>query len=243
MLMTDNRVALVTGANKGIGFEICRQLAREGLAVLLGARDEAAGTAAAAQLTAEGLDVRFVLIDMEKPETFDSARELIDAEFGKLDVLVNNAAISLEMGQTADSVSPDMIRQTFDVNFFALIDLTQRLLPLIRKSPEGRIVNQSSVLGSLTVHSQPRSPLEGLKALAYNSSKSALNAFTVHLADALKDTPIKVNSAHPGNVKTDMNPWGTLSLEEGAKTAVDLALLPDDGPTGGFFFMEDRLPW
>lgn len=241
--MTDRKVALVTGANKGIGYEICRQLAREGVTVLLGARDRLAGEAAAAQLAADGLDVRFLHVDMDNAETFESARDLIDKEFGRLDVLVNNAAIALDMDQTADSVPLGMIRKTFDVNFFALIDLTQRLLPLIGKSPEGRIVNQSSVLGSLGMHTMPRSPLSGLKALAYNSSKSALNAFTVHLADALKDTPIKVNSAHPGSVRTDMNPRGTLSVEEGAKTAVDLALLPDDGPTGGFFYMEDRLPW
>lgn len=241
--MTDKRVALVTGGNKGIGYEICRQLAREGLTVLLGARDQVLGRQAADRLAAGGLDVRFLHVDMDAPETFESARALIDKDFGRLDVLVNNAAIALDMGLNADTVPLDMVRKTFDVNFFALIDLTQRLLPLIRKSPEGRIVNQSSVLGSLTMHTKPRSPLEGMKALAYNSSKSALNAFTVHLADALKDSPIKVNSAHPGSVRTDMNPGGVLSLEQGARTAVDLALLPDDGPTGGFFYMEDRLPW
>lgn len=237
------RIALVTGANKGIGLAICRQLAKLGFTVLLGSRDPARGAEAAKQLQDEGLDVRPVQVDMNDSTTFDRVRDLIATDYGCLDVLINNAGFANDWAYTAADVPMQMLRDTFETNFFALVDLTQRLLPLIRKSPAGRIVNQSSALGSLTLHSTPGSGLEGSKPLAYNSSKTAVNAFTVHLADALKDTPIKANAAHPGVVATDANPSGTLSVEEGARTAVQLATLPPDGPTGGFFHLGQALPW
>lgn len=241
--MAANQIALVTGGNKGIGFEICRQLGQRGLTVLLGARDEGHGRAAASQLSREGLDVRFILLDMEKLETFEDVYRFIAKEFDRLDVLVNNAGCAFDWEYKVDSVPLDMIRRTFEINFFAIIDLTQRLLPLLRWSPAGRIVNQSSVLGSLTLHSTPDSGLEHFKAFGYNASKTAVNALTVHLADALRNTPIKVNSAHPGDVKTEMNPTGVMSASEGARTAVELALLPPDGPSGGFFHLGQLLPW
>ena len=134
-------------------------------------------------------------------------------------------------------------RETFDTNFFALVELTQIMLPLIRKSPAGRIVNQSSILASLTAQSLPDSPLKQGKSFAYNASKTAVNAFTVHLADFLKGTPVKVNSAHPGSVRTAMNPGGNLEDFEGARTAVALAMLPENGPSGGFFYLDTPLPW
>jgi NAD(P)-dependent dehydrogenase (short-subunit alcohol dehydrogenase family) len=241
--MATSKIALVTGANKGLGFEICRQLAQQGFTVLLGARDEARGRAAASQLTREGLDVRFILLDMEKPSTFDVVCRFITGEFGHLDVLINNAGFAIDWEYKADAVPLAMIRQTFETNFFGLIDLTQRLLPVMRQSPTGRIVNQSSGLGSLTLHSTPNAGLEHFKAFAYNASKTVLNAFTVHLADALQGTSIKVNSAHPGDVKTDANPRGEMSVKDGAKTAVELALLSSDGPSGGFFHLGQQLPW
>lgn len=242
--MTSSKsIALVTGANKGIGFEICRQLATAGFTVLLGSRELSRGVEAAKKLQDEGFDVRAVQVDMNDSNTFAKLYELIAADYGRLDVLVNNAGFASDWAYKADTVPIQMLRDTFETNFFALVELTQRLLPLIRKSSAGRIVNQSSVLGSLTLHSTPGSGLEGAKPLAYNSSKTALNAFTVHLADALKDTPIKVNSAHPGSVLTDANPAGPLSVEEGARTAVELATLPADGPTGGFFHLGHALPW
>lgn len=241
--MNEKKVALVTGANKGLGFETCRQLGRLGFAVLLGARDAARGEAAASALRGEGLDVRAVQLDMDHPVTFGPLRDLVAREFGRLDVLVNNAGFGRDWAFKADTVPMDMVRDTFETNFFAVVDLTQRLLPMLRESPAGRIVNQSSVLGSLTLHSAPGSGLETLKAFAYNASKTALNAFTVHLADALKDTPVKVNSAHPGSVSTDANPAGELSVEDGARTAVRLATLPADGPSGRFFHMDQELPW
>lgn len=242
-MSTTKYIALVTGANKGLGFEICRQLAKLGFTVLLGSREISRGTEAAKKLQNEGLDVRPVKVDMNDATTFGMLHDLIAADYGRLDVLVNNAGFASDWAYTAATVPIQMLRDTFEANFFALVDLTQRLLPLIRKSTAGRIVNQSSALGSLTLHSAPGSGMDGFKPLAYNSSKTVVNAFTVHLADAIKDTSIKVNSAHPGAVATDANPSGTLSVEEGARTAVQLATLPSDGPTGGFFHMGNALPW
>jgi NAD(P)-dependent dehydrogenase (short-subunit alcohol dehydrogenase family) len=170
--------------------------------------------------------------------------------YGKLDVLANNAGVELEdvdFGEsfnTTSTVSPDALRQTFETNFFSVVSLTQALLPLLRKSPAGRIVNLSSVLGSLTLHSDPSSPIYSKKAFAYDASKTALNAFTVHLAQELQETKIKVNSAHPGWVQTDMGGTSApMKLAEGGKTSVQLATLPEDGPTGGYFHLGERLPW
>ncbi len=146
--------------------------------------------------------------------------------------------------QTTSTTSAEVLHETFDTNFFGVIELTQALLPLIRKAPAGRIVNLSSILGSLTLHATPKSPIYEAKAFAYDASKAALNAFTVHLAHELKDTKIKVNSAHPGWVKTDMGTDAApMEIPDGAKTSVRLATLPADGPTGGYFHMGDALPW
>ncbi|HTX76867.1 MAG TPA: SDR family NAD(P)-dependent oxidoreductase, partial [Terracidiphilus sp.] len=140
--------------------------------------------------------------------------------------------------------SAEILHDTFDTNFFGVIQITQTLLPLIRKSPAGRIVNLSSILGSLTLHADPKSPIYGAKAFAYDASKTALNAFTIHLAHELAGTKIKVNSAHPGWVKTDMGTDAApMEIPDGAKTSVRLATLPDDGPTGGYFHMDQTLPW
>jgi NAD(P)-dependent dehydrogenase (short-subunit alcohol dehydrogenase family) len=142
------------------------------------------------------------------------------------------------------SLTPTQLRETFDVNFFAVVRLTQKLLPLLHKSEAGRIVNLSSILGSLTVHTAPDSPIAGMKPFGYNASKTALNAFTVHLADELQGTKIKVNSAHPGWVKTALGgPNAPMEISESARTSVYLATLAADGPNGGFFHVEDRLPW
>jgi NAD(P)-dependent dehydrogenase (short-subunit alcohol dehydrogenase family) len=238
-------IALVTGANKGIGLEICRQLAQKGFHVLLGSRDQARGQEAAASLARDGAEVEPMVIDLAAPATFEKARKLIEERFGRLDVLINNAGIGEpeDFQRTAENVSIETLRRTFETNFFGLVDLTQRLLPLLRRSEHPRIVNQSSILGSLTEHSDPNSVIGDLHALAYDASKTAVNAFTVHLAKILRGSSIKVNSAHPGSVKTDMNPMGDLSLEDGARTAVTLAILGDDGPSGGFFHDGKTLPW
>ena len=242
--MNRQPVALVTGANKGIGFEISRQLAKKGYTVVIGARDERKGAEAAAKLRDEGLDVRHVRLDVTDPATVAPLPKFLDETFGRLDVLVNNAGIALDWGQPPSAVPLDTIRETFDTNFFGPIALTQALLPLLRKSPAGRIVNVSSGLGSLTLLSDPKSAQHGVNVLGYDSSKTALNAFTVALAKELRDTPIKVNSADPDWVRTDMGGANaTHSVEEGADTPVWLATLPADGPTGGYFNKRRPIPW
>jgi NAD(P)-dependent dehydrogenase (short-subunit alcohol dehydrogenase family) len=238
-------IALVTGANKGIGLEICRQLAKKGFHVFLGSRDESRGREAVASLAQDGAQVEPIVIDLAAPATFENARKLIEERFGRLDVLINNAGIgeTEDFQSTAENVPIETLRRTFETNFFALVGLTQQLLPLLRRSERARIVNQSSILGSLTEHSDPNSVIADVHALAYDASKTAVNAFTVHLAKVLRGSPIKVNSAHPGSVKTDMNPAGDLTVEQGALTAVNLATLADEGPSGGFFYDGKILPW
>jgi NAD(P)-dependent dehydrogenase (short-subunit alcohol dehydrogenase family) len=245
------KVAFITGANKGIGLETARGLGKLGFTVVLGSRDEARGRAAADKLRSEGIEgVEAVRFDVTRPEDHKAVTRYLQERYGRLDVLVNNAGVQLEEADfssgfnTTSTVTPEILRRTFETNFFAVVGLTQALLPLLRKAPAGRIVNLSSVLGSLTLHADPTSGIYDKKAFAYDASKTALNAFTVHLAQELRGTKIKVNSAHPGWVQTDMGgPAAPLSLSEGGKTSVQLATLPDDGPTGGYFHLGQPLPW
>lgn len=240
------KVALISGANKGIGFETARQLGQLGITVILGARDLAKGEKAAAKLRSEGIDAQAVKLDVVNSADVKAVADKIGKEFGKLDILINNAGISLEgFGpNTTLTVSEDDLRKVFETNFFAVIEVTRALTPLVEKSPAGRIVNVSSILGSSTLHANPESPIYEFKAFAYDASKSALNAFTTHLAHTLKDTKIKVNSAHPGWVKTDMGTDAApMEIADGAKTEVQLATLGEDGPTGGFFHLGEPLPW
>jgi NAD(P)-dependent dehydrogenase (short-subunit alcohol dehydrogenase family) len=244
--MSNKRVALITGANKGLGLETARQLGGLGIGVLLGSRDLAKGEAAAAALLAEGIDARALKLDVVNAVDRAGAVAAIADGFGRLDILVNNAAVMLDpRGGNRTSTTPtEMLRETFETNFFALIELTQALLPLLKKSEAGRIVNLSSILASLTYHATPGSPIYDAKTFAYDASKSALNAFTIHLAHELRATKIKVNSAHPGWVKTDMGGEGAMmELVDGATTSVELATLPADGPSGGFFHLRETLPW
>lgn len=240
------KVALVTGANKGIGFETARQLAAKGITVLLGARDERKGEEAASGLRDENLDVQFLHLDVTDTQMHEAARRFIEENFGKLDILVNNAGITLDAGVPASEGTLEQWRGTFETNVFNLIALTQRLLPLIKKSEAGRIVNLSSILGSLKWSSDPNSDIGSFafSGTAYNASKAALNMFTVHLANELKDTTIKVNACHPGWVKTDMGGENApLNIEEGARTPVMLATLPAEAYTGKYVHMNDELPW
>ncbi|HEY8460501.1 MAG TPA: SDR family oxidoreductase [Blastocatellia bacterium] len=243
------KIALVTGANRGLGFETARQLARRGVKVLLGARSEEHGKEAAARLKSEGLDAEFILVDMNDQKTHEKAARVIEEKFGKLDILINNAAVNLEGSadlefQAASQTPIEIYRKTFETNFFGLITLTQKLLPLVKKSGAGRIVNLSSALGSSTLHSDPASFIYDFKIPAYDASKAAVNSFTIHLAYELKDTPIKVNAADPGWVKTDMGGKNApLEIEDGVKTSVELATLPDDGPSGKFIHMGAERPW
>jgi NAD(P)-dependent dehydrogenase (short-subunit alcohol dehydrogenase family) len=240
------KVALITGANKGLGFEMARQLAQAGVTVVLAARDPQKGEAAAEKLRKEGLDVQFFKLDVTSKQDHASAAAFLQQKFGRLDILINNAGISAEgLGSgKVSTTTDDVIRRTFETNFFAPVALTQTLLPLLKNSDAGRIVNMSSILGSQTLHADPKSPIYDFKSLSYDASKAALNSFTIHLAHELKDTKIKVNSAHPGWVKTDMGTDAApMELPEGGKTGVELALLDDSGPTGGYFHQGKTLPW
>jgi NAD(P)-dependent dehydrogenase (short-subunit alcohol dehydrogenase family) len=246
-MAAEKKVAFITGGNRGIGLETARQLGKQGVKVVIGSRDLEKGKAAAEKLRADGADVEAIRFDITKPADYREAYNYFDKNFGRLDILINNAGISKETvggPNNASSASRELLRETFDTNFFGTVELTQTLLPLIRKAPEGRIVNLSSSLGSLTLHSDPKSPIYPAKVLAYNASKTALNAFTVHLAHELRDTKIKVNSAHPGWVKTEMGTDAApMEIPDGAKTSVQLALLSANGPTGGYFHMGEALPW
>jgi NAD(P)-dependent dehydrogenase (short-subunit alcohol dehydrogenase family) len=245
--MTDpvrKKVALVTGANKGIGLEIGRQLASlHGMIVLIGARDESRGREAAGKLGAEGLDARAVELNVTDQKSIDAAARRIATEFGRLDVLVNNAGVFLDPVPPSQ-LEMDVLRRTYETNVFGVFATTKAMLPLLRRSSAGRIVNLSSGLGSLAQNSDPSWEFAAVKPLAYNSSKTAVNAITVLFAAELKDTGIKVNAADPGYTATDMNQHqGTRTVAEGALAAVRLATLPPDGPTGGYFNESGRVPW
>ena len=239
------KVALVTGANKGIGFEIARQLAKNGMTVFLGARDASRGEAAAAILAAENLDVRPLVLDLARPDTIHAAAEMIGEAFQRLDVLVNNAGINDPGDGPTSKVDIEAIRRVFETNFFGTVLVTQAMLPLIQKSTSGRIVNVSSGLGSLTSTAGTNYvSSEFNQLIAYSTSKAALNMFTIHLANELKGTGILVNSAAPGFTATDMNQHkGHQTVEEGAAVPVQLALLPQDGPTGSFLDKTGVKPW
>jgi NAD(P)-dependent dehydrogenase (short-subunit alcohol dehydrogenase family) len=240
------KVALITGGNKGIGLETARQLGKLGILVLVGARDLAKGQAAVAELKKDGVDARAVKLDVDNAADYAEIAKLIEKDYGVLDILINNAGIMEDgrKGNETSKTSQDLLRKTFNTNFFAVVGLTQALLPLLHKSIGGRIVNLSSILGSLTLHATPGSPIYDAKTFAYDASKSALNSFTIHLAHELQGTNIKVNSAHPGWVKTEMGGEGAmLEIEDGAKTSVALATLPDDGPTGAYIHLGEALPW
>lgn len=246
IMANTKKIALITGANKGLGFEMARQLGQAGVQVVVAARDEQKGQAAAGKLRGEGLDAHFVKLDVTSPADHVAAAAFLREKFGRLDILINNAGISGgDMGNGKASATADgAMRRTFETNFFAPVALTQTLLPLLQKSEAARIVNMSSILGSQTLHADPKSPIYDFKSLSYDASKAALNSFTIHLAHELKDTKIKVNSAHPGWVKTDLGTDAApMEIPEGAKTGVALALLGDDGPTGGFFHFGKPLPW
>jgi len=245
-MANSKKIALITGANKGLGLEMARQLGKAGVTVVLAARDPQKGETAAEALRGNGMDAQFLKLDVTNRQDHSAAAQFFEHNFGRLDILINNAGISLEpLGSGSPSAPTDhVLQQTFDTNFFAPVALTRALLPLLKKSEGARIVNMSSALGSQALHADPKSPVYGFKALAYDASKAALNSFTIHLAYELKDTKIKVNSAHPGWVKTDMGTDAApMDLPEGGKTGVALALLGEDGPTGGYFHLGKALPW
>jgi NAD(P)-dependent dehydrogenase (short-subunit alcohol dehydrogenase family) len=243
------KIAFITGGNRGLGFQTALEL-KDVARVVIGSRDLEQGQRALEKLRAAGVEADVLKFDVTQPQDHQAAFDYFNSRYGLLDILVNNAGISGGSypgngpEHSAANVPAELLRRIFETNFFAPVALTKTLLPLLRKSSSGRIVNLSSILGSLTLHATPGSPIYDAKSFAYDASKSALNAFTIHLAHELRDTRIKVNSAHPGWVKTEMGgPKATMELEQGGKTGAQLATLPDNGPTGGFFHLGKPLPW
>ena len=245
--MTDTkRVALVTGAARGIGLEVTRQLAALDLVVLAGVRDIDRAAEPLAALRAVGAEVHAIRLDVTDPSAILDAATQVEAHYGRLDILVNNAGISVEAGRSPLDVDADTVRQTYDTNVFGVVAVTHAFLPLLGRAEAGRIVNVSSAMGSLGEWSDPESPLVKFApvALAYNSSKTALNAITVAYAHALRDTGVKINAADPGYVATDLNGHsGYRTVEEGARIVVQLATLPAEGPTGTFTSDFGAVPW
>jgi NAD(P)-dependent dehydrogenase (short-subunit alcohol dehydrogenase family) len=250
------KIALITGANKGIGFETARQLAGLGMTVLAGARDEGRGRQAERALRDGGADAHFVQLDVTDAKSIQRAAEWIEAGYGRLDVLVNNAGTASVTRQraTPSQTSLDDMRAVYEINVFGAVAVTNAMLPLLRRAAAPRIVNVSSEVGSITSQSDPASPLSQMPASAqYPSSKAALNMLTAMYAKELRDTPIKVNAANPGYTDTDFNDHrGFRSAAQGAEPSVYLATLPEDGPSGilwGHLWTADgqggygRLPW
>lgn len=238
-----SKIALITGANKGLGLETARQLARDhGFTVLLGCRDQGRGQEAEALLQGEGLDAHFVALDVTDEASIQAAAQQTESSFSVLDVLVNNAGIMIEHDARVGGVGLEVWRQTFDVNLFGAVAVTNAFLPLLEKSEAARVVNLSAILGSLTEISKPQ--MKTWIRASYSASKAGLNAFTVALALEMSGRPIKINAAHPGWAKTDLGgPHALMTPAQGVKTVIQLATLPDDGPTGGFFHMSKAMSW
>jgi len=244
--MAQKKVALITGANRGIGLETAKQLGAQGVTIVASARTQEAADETAATLKAQGIDAYGLQLQVTSAADRAAAAKYLRDKFGKLDILINNAGVAASTGFTpvTSQVTDEELYRIFSTNLFAVVALTRELLPLLKKSEAGRIVNLSSILGSNALHADPASPIYNSKAFAYDASKAALNTYTIHLAHELKDTKIKVNSAHPGWVKTEMGTDAApMEIPEGAKTSVALALLAADGPNGRFIHLDQELPW
>ena len=240
----NKKIALVTGANKGIGKEIARQLGELGYTVLVGSRDLARGEATAKELVADGIDARAVQLEVTDERSTVAAAAAIEREHGRLDVLVNNAAIIPEGDGPVSQISADALWAGHETNVVGLVLTTRAMLPLLRRADDARIVNLSSELASLTRVGDPESRMSTVLTLAYNSSKAAVNMVTVMLANELRGTGILVNAADPGNCATDMGGWDAARTpSQGAAVAVRLATLLPDGPTGELHAESGRLPW
>lgn len=239
--METERIALVTGGNKGIGLEIARQLCLKGITVIIGARDAGRARAAVQALAADGLVAQSVHLDLDDPASAATAATGIGATHGHLDILVNNAGIFDFADAPPSKASLDAVRRVMDTNFIGTLAVTQAMLPLIRSAPAGRIVNLSSSLGSLTLNGDPDSTYYGAQFIGYNASKAALNMLTVQLSEELRGTGIKVNSVSPGFVRTDLTGQGTMTVEEGARLPVQYAL---GGEASGAFVEPGGVtPW
>ncbi len=234
--MPEEKIAVVTGGNKGIGFGICRALAKQGIRTILTARDTSRGASAKEQLHKEGLETIFHSLDVADRDSIDSLAGFLTQEFGRLDILINNAAIRKDAGMMGMDVPIEIVREMMETNLYGPLMMCQTLAPLLKRSSAGRIVNVSSGMGSLTNM--------GGGSPAYRITKTALNAMTKVLASEFRGTGVLVNCCHPGWVRTDMGGRGaSKSIDEGADTPVWLALLPKDGPTGGYFQDRNLIPW
>ncbi len=244
--MSASRIALITGASKGLGRAAAIEIASRGVTVVLAARDASALSSAVELIHASGGKAEAIVLDVCDENSIRDAVRFVDSTYGVLDILVNNAGVGLEgdwMQSNAESVSQEILHRTFETNYFAQVAVTQAFLPLIRRSQHASIVFVGSILGSLTLHAS-HTGLEGMKTVAYNSSKSALHQYALHLADALADTSIKVNIAHPGWVRTELGSEAAmLSIEEGIDTIVDAALIDPGAPSRQFLHKGEQLPW
>lgn len=242
--MDNNKIALVTGANKGIGREIARQFGGLGFTVLVGSRDLARGEAAVKELVAEGITAEAVQLEVTDENSVRTAASTVEQTYGRLDLLVNNAAIIPEGDTAVSQTDADVLRAAYDTNVVGLVLTTTAMLPLLKKAENARIVNMSSELASLTRVGDPESRMSTVLTLGYNSSKAAVNMVTVMLANELRGTGILVNAADPGNCATDMGGWDAARTPaQGAAVAVRLATLAADGPTGELHAESGRLPW
>ncbi|BAV06425.1 NAD(P)-dependent dehydrogenase, short-chain alcohol dehydrogenase family [Filimonas lacunae] len=234
------KLALVTGANKGIGFETVKQLAQKDFFVYLGCRDTEKGLSAIKKLKAEGLNnVAFIQLDVTNQSSVEEARNTIAEKTGKLDVLVNNAGISGDFEQSALKTNTDVFYTVYDTNVFGIVRVTQAFLELLRKAPEPRIVNVSTAMASLNLAADIYGNSYPKRFVVYQSSKAALNMYTLHLAFELRDTPFKVNAVCPGYTQTDFTRHqGTSTPEQAGQRIVKYALIGQDGPTGRFFSEE-----
>ncbi|MFC6155312.1 SDR family oxidoreductase [Kribbella jiaozuonensis] len=240
--MNTNKIALVTGANKGIGKEIARQLGQAGFTVLVGSRDVARGEVAVKELVAEGLDAIGIQLEVTDEASVRAAAERVGAAYGRLDVLINNAAIIPEGDDAVSRIGDGVLREAFETNVLGLVRVTQAFLPLLAE--DARIVNLSTSLASFEQVGDPESRMSTVLTLGYNSSKAAVNMVTVMLANELRGTGILVNGADPGNCATDMGGWSAVRTPaQGAAVAVGLATLGADGPTGQVYAEEGRLAW
>lgn len=243
-----NKIALVTGANKGIGFEIATKLGREGIKIYVGARSAERGEAAVQKLRDEGITASFIAVDLHNYDSIYQAAELIKQAEGHLDILVNNAGIIDAKDGAPSTTDIETVKRTFDTNFYGTLVVTQAMLPLLKAAPAARVVYISSGLGSLALNEDPTWEFADTKLIGYNASKAAVNMLTVQLAWELKDTAIKVNAANPNFTDTELVPGavGGRPVSEGAKTAINLALIGEDGPTGKFFedfSTGEECPW
>ena len=239
------KTVLITGANKGIGFEVAKQMEKLGYYVYLGSRDKKRGDEAVKKLKDQGIiNVELIVIDVTDIKSIKKAKLLLENKMEALDVLINNAGISGGSSQNMSTVDIENLRRVFETNFFCAVQITQQLISLLKKSRNPVIVNVSSGLGSLNIHNSSQNPNYKIYD-TYSCSKTALNAFTVMLANELKDSNFKINSVSPGYTATDLNKFkGTQTVEEGAKPIVKYATLENDGPTGKFFYQEEgEIPW